>query len=42
MKKYRSLIKEFMNEIANHSHEFSRETSWIEEEDIGFMVLLNK
>lgn len=25
MKKYRSLIKEFMNEIANHSHEFSRE-----------------
>ena len=25
MKKYRSLIKEFMNEIINHSHEFSRE-----------------
>ena len=25
MKKYRLLIKEFMNEIANHSHEFSRE-----------------
>lgn len=25
MKKYRSLIKDFMNEIANHSHEFSRE-----------------
>jgi uncharacterized protein len=25
MKKYRSLIKEFMNEIINRSHEFSRE-----------------
>lgn len=25
MKKYRSLIKEFMNEIVNHSHEFTRE-----------------
>ena len=25
MKKYRSLIKEFMNEIVNRSHEFSRE-----------------
>lgn len=25
MKKYRSLIKEFMNEITSHSHEFSRE-----------------
>lgn len=25
MKKYRSLIKDFMNEIVNHSHKFSRE-----------------
>ncbi|MBQ2116209.1 MAG: YaaR family protein [Lachnospiraceae bacterium] len=25
MKKYRTLIKEFMNEIVNHSHKFSRE-----------------
>ena len=25
MKNYRRLIKEFMNEIASHSHEFSRE-----------------
>lgn len=25
MKKYRSLIKDFMNEIVNRSHEFSRE-----------------
>ena len=25
MKKYRGLIKEFMNEIINRSHEFSRE-----------------
>lgn len=25
MRKYRSLIKDFMNEIINHSHEFSRE-----------------
>ena len=25
MRKYRSLIKEFMNEIVNHSHSFSRE-----------------
>ena len=25
MRKYRSLIKEFMNEIINRSHEFSRE-----------------
>ena len=25
MKKYRTLIKEFMNEIVNRSHEFSRE-----------------
>jgi uncharacterized protein YaaR (DUF327 family) len=25
MRKYRELIKEFMNEIVNHSHKFSRE-----------------
>ncbi len=25
MKKYRSLVKEFMNEVITHSHEFSRE-----------------
>ena len=25
MKKYRSLIKDFMNEVVNRSHEFSRE-----------------
>lgn len=25
MKKYRSLIKEFVNEVVTHSHEFSRE-----------------
>lgn len=25
MKKYRELIKEFMNEIVNHSHKFSRQ-----------------
>lgn len=25
MRKYRSLIKNFMNEIVNHSHKFSRE-----------------
>ena len=25
MKKYRLLIKEFMNEVVSHSHEFSRE-----------------
>ncbi len=25
MKRYRSLIKEFMNEIVSHSHEFTRE-----------------
>ncbi len=25
MKKYRSLVKEFMNEVVIHSHEFSRE-----------------
>ena len=25
MKKYRSLIKEFMNEVVNRSHEFSRQ-----------------
>ena len=25
MKRYRSLIKEFMNEVVNHSHEFTRE-----------------
>jgi len=25
MKKYRGLIKEFLNEIVNRSHEFSRE-----------------
>ena len=25
MKKYRSLVKDFMNEIVNRSHEFSRE-----------------
>lgn len=27
MKKYRQLIKEFMNEIITHSHEFTRENS---------------
>ena len=25
MKKYRSLVKEFMNEVVTHAHEFSRE-----------------
>lgn len=25
MKKYRSLVKDFMNEVVTHSHEFSRE-----------------
>lgn len=25
MKKYRGLVKEFMNEVVTHSHEFSRE-----------------
>ncbi|MBR4612753.1 MAG: YaaR family protein, partial [Kiritimatiellae bacterium] len=25
MKRYRSLIKEFMNEVVNRSHEFARE-----------------
>ena len=25
MKKYRSLVKEFMNEVVTHSHQFSRE-----------------
>lgn len=25
MKRYRSLVKEFMNEVVTHSHEFSRE-----------------
>lgn len=25
MKKYRSLVREFMNEVVTHSHEFSRE-----------------
>ena len=25
MKKYRSLVKDFMNEVTSHSHEFSRE-----------------
>lgn len=25
MKRYRTLVKEFMNEVVNHSHEFSRE-----------------
>ena len=25
MKKYRSLVKDFLNEIVNRSHEFSRE-----------------
>ena len=25
MKEYRSLVKEFMNEVVTHSHEFSRE-----------------
>jgi uncharacterized protein YaaR (DUF327 family) len=25
MKKYRSLVKEFMNEVVNRSHKFSRE-----------------
>lgn len=25
MKRYRALIKEFMNEVVNHSHKFSRE-----------------
>jgi uncharacterized protein YaaR (DUF327 family) len=25
MKRYRSLVKEFMNEVVNRSHEFSRE-----------------
>lgn len=25
MKKYRSLVKSFMNEVVTHSHEFSRE-----------------
>lgn len=25
MKRYRSLVKEFMNEVTTHSHEFSRE-----------------
>ncbi|MGN0379576.1 MAG: YaaR family protein [Butyrivibrio sp.] len=25
MKRYRSLVKEFMNEVVSHSHEFSRE-----------------
>ena len=25
MKKYRSLVKEFMNEVVTHSHEFSRD-----------------
>lgn len=25
MKKYRSLVKEFLNEVVNHSHSFSRE-----------------
>ena len=25
MKRYRGLIKEFMNEVVTHSHEFSRE-----------------
>ena len=26
MKKYRGLIKEFLNEIVNRSHQFSRES----------------
>ena len=34
MKKYRGLIKDFMNEIVNRSHQF-----WIEEGDTGYMGL---
>ena len=34
MKHYRALIKSFMNEVVNRSHEFSRENFWTDEADI--------
>lgn len=39
MKRYRTLIKEFMNEIVNRSHKFSRENFWTGVDATGFMGL---
>ena len=38
MRKYHNLIADFMNEIVNRSHKFSREFPLIEEEGTGFMA----
>lgn len=37
MKKYRTLIKDFMNEIVSRSHKFSRENFLDRREDTGCM-----
>ena len=40
MRKYRELVKGFLNEVVNRSHKFSRE-NLIDEADTEYMVLLN-
>lgn len=39
MKRYRALVKDFLNEVVNRSHAFSRENFWIEEDGTGFTGL---
>lgn len=39
MKKYRGLIKDFLNEIVNRSHSFSEKTSWTVRAGTEYMVL---
>lgn len=36
MKRYRGLVKEFMNEVVNRSHEFLGRIFWTDVEDTGF------
>lgn len=36
MKRYRGLVKEFMNEVVNRSHEFPGRIFWTDVEDTGF------
>lgn len=39
MRKYRGLVKDFLNEIVNRSHSFSRENFWIKGDVTGCMGL---
>lgn len=41
MRKYRELVKGFLNEVVNRSHKFSRENFLDRRGDTEYMVLLN-